>query len=249
MKIQFTFFMLLISNFSWSQVVSEVLIQGKVHVKSDFSSQIEVINVSNSKTARVDEKGIFFIKAKVNDVLLFHGSSLENKEIIIKLEHISSMKITVEMLPKVIELDEVLVKVRTDINAINLGIVSKDVKQYTPAERKLKTAGDFKPIHLLSLLGGSMPLDPLINKITGRTAMLKKGVIAERKEYDLYRVSLLYEDLYYINTLKIPQEYIKDFQYYLIEDPEFLAALNAKNRMLMLFLSSKLAVSYNKIVK
>jgi hypothetical protein len=60
---------------------------------------------------------------------------------------------------------------------------------------------------------------------------------------------LLYEDLYYINTLKIPQEYIKDFQYYLIEDPEFLAALNAKNRMLMLFLSSKLAVSYNKIVK
>jgi hypothetical protein len=34
---------------------------------------------------------------------------------------------------------------------------------------------------LLGLLGGSMPLDPLINKINGRTKRLKKLVVLEAK--------------------------------------------------------------------
>jgi hypothetical protein len=32
----------------------------------------------------------------------------------------------------------------------------KTFKKFTPAERKLQTAGDWKPIMLLGLLGGSM---------------------------------------------------------------------------------------------
>ena len=43
--------------------------------------------------------------------------------------------------------------------------------------------------------------------------------------------------------------YIDDFQRYIIEDKEFTAALKVKNRTMMLFLISKLAVNYNAIPK
>jgi hypothetical protein len=43
---------------------------------------------------------------------------------------------------------------------------------------------------LLGMIGGSMPLDPLINKINGRTKRLKKKVILERTKYKIFGVLL-----------------------------------------------------------
>jgi hypothetical protein len=53
-------------------------------------------------------------------------------------------------------------------------------KRYIYRKRRDWTASDFKPIMLLGMIGGSMPLDPLINKINGRTNDLKKKVILEK---------------------------------------------------------------------
>jgi hypothetical protein len=76
------------------------------------------------------------------------------------------------------QLDEVVIRRYNNINAVSLGLFSKPKIIY--ASRKLRTAGDFKPIMLLGLIS-SMPLDPLINKINGRTKRLKKEVILEKK--------------------------------------------------------------------
>jgi hypothetical protein len=232
MKRWILFFMLFTTPLIWSQSLREKQLIGKVQTDSIYLAAIEVVNLSNAKTTLTNQNGEFFILAKANDVLVLNSSSLEIKRVVVTAQQLVSGGIVIEMIPKAIALDEVVVSK----NPFEGTRLYPGQKTYTPAQRKLYTAR-------------SGILDRPLNWLSGRTAMLKKGVIAERKEYDLYRVSLLYEDLYYINTLKIPQEYIKDFQYYLIEDPEFLAALNAKNRMLMLFLSSKLAVSYNEIVK
>jgi hypothetical protein len=53
-----------------------------------------------------------------------------------------------------------------------LGITSAN-QNHIRQQKELRTAGDFKPIMLLGLIS-SMPLDPLINKINGRTKRLKK---------------------------------------------------------------------------
>jgi hypothetical protein len=50
------------------------------------------------------------------------------------------------------QLDEVVIRRYNNINAVSLGIIPNQ-KSYTPAERKLRTAGDFKPIMLLGLMG------------------------------------------------------------------------------------------------
>lgn len=55
------------------------------------------------------------------------------------------------------KLDDVYIKEKSEFNAVSLGIISKEIKPLSVNERRLYTAGDFKPIHLLSLLGGSAP--------------------------------------------------------------------------------------------
>ena len=73
-------------------------------------------------------------------------------------------------------LDEVFIASNSEFNAVSLGILKKEIKPLTPYERQLYTAGDFKPVHLLSILTGSLNVDPIINAITGRTKRLKKYI-------------------------------------------------------------------------
>jgi hypothetical protein len=64
----------------------------------------------------------------------------------------------------------------------------------------------------------------------------------------LEKISRLYEDSYFIDKLKIPQINIKGFQYYIIEDKEFVEALNSKNKTLATFLMGQLAVDYLELL-
>jgi hypothetical protein len=46
----------------------------------------------------------------------------------------------------------------------------------------------------------------------------------------MYRLEYLFGDKYYVETLKIPQDYIRGFQYYCIEDIDFVAAVSKRTR-------------------
>jgi hypothetical protein len=78
--------------------------------------------------------------------------------------------------------------------------------------------------------------------------MLKKEVVAEKKERLLLRLDGWFEEKFYTNSLKIPQEYIKGFHYFLIEDTDFVRALKAKNKTLTKFLMSKLSLNYKETI-
>ena len=211
---------------------NEKLLQGIIAADDALLSGIDVVNLGNEKVTVTNSKGEFSILAKADDILVFSSKSLEMRRVLIDEDDLKSGTITVNMYPKINELDEVIVK-KSPIEGVS---IIPGQKQYTPAERKLYTAT-------------TGILDVPINWMSGRTAMLKKEVVVERKERLLDKVGILYEDKYYIETLKIPEIYIDDFQRYIIEDKEFTAALKVKNRTMMLFLISKLAVNYNAIPK
>jgi hypothetical protein len=216
----------------WSQDRNEILIQGIIVADDALLSGIEVVNLGNEKVALTNRKGEFSILAKADDILVFSSKSLEMRRVLIDEDDLKSGTITVNMYPKINELNEVIVK-KSPIEGVS---IIPGQKQYTPAERKLHTAT-------------TGLLDAPINWMSGRTAMLKKEVAVERKERLLDKIGILYEDKYYIETLNIPEIYIDDFQRYIIEDKEFTAALKVKNRTMMLFLISKLAGNYNVIPK
>jgi hypothetical protein len=228
-------FLFLFCQMTFGQTVGEKLLRGKIVVESGNVGGVTIINLVNEKTTVSDGNGEFFILAKAEDLLVFSSVNLEYYRRIIEAEDLKPEVLTIKMTAKITELEEVIVNKHPEINAVSLGISPKGIKHYTPAERRLYTAS-------------STPIDALLNIMSGRTEMLKKGIEVEKKEHLLAKFDVLFENDYYTNTLKIPSDYIKGFQYYCIEDKKFAASLGSKNKTMTMFLIVPLAVKYNEII-
>ena len=219
--------------FAQTRIANEL--RGKITADSVAVDRITIENVTTDKITFSDVNGFFTIAVKEGDVLVFTAVNLEGLRMKIDKQDMLQEVITVKMLPRSIVLKEVIVS-ESSITAESSGIIPYGQKKYTPAERKLYTATS----------GGG--IDGLLNAISGRKAMLKKEILIEKKEQLLARIEFLFEDKYYIETLKIPADYIRGFQYYCIDDPGFANALRSKNKTMMMFLIVKLAENYNEII-
>ena len=234
-------------QFIAAQSKNEKWVNGQVTASS--GSPLESVNITNTSNKSIvvsDQYGHFTILAKGGDVLIFSTINYEVLRKMINTADFNLGSIIADLTPKSIELEEVVVNKHSDITAENLGIIPKDQVKLTTAERRLQTAGDFKPINLLGLLGGFLAVDPILNAINGKTKMLKKEVSVEKKEFLMVKLENLFDKSYYIQTLKIPEEFIRGFQYYCIEDVSFAQSLNDKNKTMSMFLIVILASEFNK---
>jgi len=233
-RFQFLFFLLL-CQITFGQTSGEKILHGKIVVASGSIEGVNVINLVNEKSTISDSNGEFYILAKAEDLLVFSSVNLEYYRKIIEQEDLKQEVLIIKMTSKIIELKEVIVNKHPEINAVSLGISPKGIKKYTPAERRLYTAT-------------STPGDALLNMISGRTAMLKKEIEVEKKYNLLAKIDALFEEEYYINTLKIPADYVKGFQFYCIEDEKLATALRSKNKTMTMFLIVPLAEKYNDLM-
>lgn len=228
-------FLFLLCQIVFGQTASEKIIHGKIIVESHTIAGVTIINLVNEKSTVSDSNGEFYILAKAEELLVFSSVNLEYYRRIIEEEDLKPELLIIKMTAKITELKEVIVNKHPEINAVALGISPKGIKKYTPAERKLYTAT-------------SGPVDILLNMMSGRTAMLKKELEVEKKEYLLALFSTIFDDNYFIKILKIPTDYIKGFQYYCVEDKKFAEVLKSKNKTKIEFLIVPLAVKYNEII-
>lgn len=225
-------------------------LSGKVIANSNDLENIYIVNLKSDKATLTERGGYFSIDANIGDTLIF--SAVQFKAIKIALSEIDFKKeiLFVEMEPLIRVLDEVRVNEYKNINAVSLGIISPNTKHYTPAERKLKAAGEephwYSP--LLIPLGG-MSVDGLLNSISGRTTMLKKELVVEKKETLMDKISDYYDEKYFTETLKIPPDYVKGFLFYIVEDEKFVEAVNSKNKTMATFVMNELAVNYIALIK
>ena len=223
----------------------EKVINGKIVCQKISIPNILITNLVNEKSCVSDEFGNFSILAKLDDMLVLVAENYYYKRKILEIEDFNIDRIIINIDKKIEVLNEVFVarNNNTQFNKQYSGI-----KSYTPAERRLTEAGDFKPTALLTgLVGLSLPLNPIINAISGRTTQLKKELTVERNEMLLEKIKYLYQDEYYIKKLKIQQEQITGFQYYVIYDFKLIAAVKAKNKTLINFRMIELAQEYNKL--
>lgn len=231
--LQLVLFFLVQVTFGQTEKIQEI--RGKISADSVLVDRVNVVNLTTEKATVSDAKGFFVLPVKIGDIIVFTAVNLETLRKKIDLQDLSKEFIAIQMIPKSIILKEVVVN-ESSITAESLGIIPYGQKKYTPAERKLYTATS----------GGG--IDGLLNAISGRKAMLKKEIAVEKKEQLLARIDVLFEDKYYTETLKIPSEYIKGFQYYCVDDVPFANALSTKNKTLVMFLIVKLAETYNEII-
>jgi hypothetical protein len=210
----------------------EKWVKGQVHLNTMPLEGINITNTFNKINVVSDQYGVFTILAKEGDILSFSAVNYVSLRKFINKQEFKLGNIVIDMVAESVELKEVIINDRSDITAENLGIIPRDQIKLTASERKLYTA--------------TSGTDVILNYLSGRTKMLKKELVVDKKEVLMRKLEFLFEDKYYIETLKIPEEQIKGFQYYCVEDLDLENALNSKNKTMSMFLIVGLASNYNK---
>lgn len=230
-------------------VLGQELLKGRVVSNAGDIEGIYVVNAQTEVMAITDAFGGFLIAAKTGDTLVFSSIQFKEYRVIISKENFSDLDFSVKLSPVIHQLQEVIIKRYDNINSVSLGIIPGDQKSYTAAERKLQTAtGLNATANAGTMAGGSVSADPLLNFISGRTAMLKKEVAVEKKEAFMKLLENMFKPEHFVDRLKIPLEYVKGFKYYAVDNDKFTAILNAKNRTTVEFLLGELAVKYKEII-
>ena len=157
----------------------ERLIFGTIICNLKTVENIQITNLVNEKSAISDPNGKFSILAKPDDMLVFSSINYEYKRKSLDTKDFENNNFIIELTKKIEQLDEVVVTKEIKLDAVKLGILDKPAKEYTVAERRLRTA---------TTGGGLVPLDPIINLITGRTKNLKKQIEVEKKEMLLTKI-------------------------------------------------------------
>lgn len=230
-KILFGLFLFLF----FQSVYSQTLLKGKVISEAFALENIAVINLTTNASAETLKEGYFSIMAKPKDTLLFSGMQVRGIQVVLEATDFSENLFFVKLKPQINQLEEVNVYKNFDFDPVKMRILSKPAKKYTPAERRIYEATSGS---------GIGPLNPILNAISGRTAMLKKELLIEKEERLMYRLSAIFEDEFYTENLKIPSEYIKEFQYYVINDANLIMQLKAKNNVMVAFVLGELSEKF-----
>ncbi|MDT8415016.1 MAG: hypothetical protein RQ735_06520 [Flavobacteriaceae bacterium] len=232
-------FLLLISSYGLAQKPSAL--QGYVMIDSLPVGGVTILNLTQNTTAKSNGYGFYVIKAKPTDTLIISSSSTGTHRYFLLPSDFEKPRFETNLSIAVNLLEEVEVTEYKSINAISLGIIPADFKKYTPAEKEVDAATNW------NFSDSGFSFDPILNFLSGRTKKLRKNLATERKYHDFVRVQSIYRDAYYIETLKIPEEKIAAFQYFLADDLAFMSAVRNKNQKMLNFWSLELANRFKKM--
>jgi hypothetical protein len=223
---------------------NDSIIKGKIIVETNDNDGITIVNISNKTNTISGNGGYFKIKAKLNDTIMFSAIHLVGKKHVVTKKDFGKDLLFIKLDIYTRHIKEIMVTNADDITAESLGLVPKGQKKYTPAERRVKTAGDWSGT---GINGSVLTLDPLLNAMSGRTKQLKAELEVERKEFLKSKINANFDSEFIMNQLHIPEEYIEGYIFYIVEDAELKAAAKAKNKTLINFRMSALAVDYLKL--
>ena len=202
-------------------------INGIVTINDEVVPDVIIENLTSGQRILTDNQGVFAINAQLGDSLSVAHPDHKFLMLVLGESDFAKDLLKVDLNQMAIELDDVMLEDFSHINAYDLGIIDHPVKIPTTYERRLHTTGDFKMIHLLSILGGSLQLDPIINKISGRTKRMKHYIKIERRLGDLDFLKEHYGN-YITTSLEIEEAELNRFLYYLVEETT-IAELIAQN--------------------
>lgn len=204
-----------------------------------------VINNITGTETKTNSQGNFTLPAKPGDRIAVYGKNIQVRVFTISEASFKDNPYVLSVEISTAELEELKINY---INSESLGIVPKGQKQYTVAERRLKTASEFKPSLMFFLMGGvSLPLDPIINAISGRTKMMKKNLATEGREFSIEGINDIYTPAQITEKLHVPEELVNGFIFYAVEDPECAEAIRVKNNELVKLRLMVLAEQYLKL--
>lgn len=249
MKFKILLILTFIQSFGFSQSTELTFLKGRIICPIKELGEVNIFNLRSESVTTSNESGSYSMFVKVGDTLQFQSLQIETKKIVIGKEDLTKPLLATTLVPKTIDLAEVEIKDHSNINAVSLRILDKPAKKYTPAERRLRTAEEFHWYSPLLIPVGGMSVDGILNSISGRTAMLQKEVAIERKERMMEKIENQYKQDYFTKKLRIPEEYVKGFLYYIADDTQLSVYIDKKNKGMAKFRLSELSTKYLGIIK
>jgi hypothetical protein len=217
-------------------------VQGKVFAGNAGVPEVLIVNFTGQAETRADSLGNFSLKMQVGDLLIVNDRRIETKKIRYTQDLLKNNLLLLEATLIAKELEEVVIN-RSTVTSQSLGIPMG--KKYTPAERRLRTAAGLDPTLGVGMMPGvSVSLDAIINAISGRTKMLKKELVVEKKELAMQKMETLFTEKYYVETLKLAPEQIPGFKYYAVEDTDFRQLLTEGNGYKIELKAAELSKNY-----
>jgi len=200
-------------------------IKGEIIASGDLVG-IHIINKTASKYTITNDFGEFLISAKLNDTIVVSGIQYVSKEILVTDVIMQTKAVNVNLEDDINFLDEVVVgkiltgSLMTDIensdakrelNFYDLGIPGYTGPKKTQSERRLYEA---------QTGGGIIPLNPLLNWISGRTKRLKEQIEREELEQAIAETKAKFsKSIFGDNTYS--ETWQNEYFYFCGDDPKF----------------------------
>jgi len=236
-------------------VAQEVItLRGQVLNDTISKSSLTVVNLSLQKGTTTNASGVFEILARENDTINVSAVQYESRQFVVNKTMFKRKKISLYLIPKVTALEEVNLSnidltgnILRDVGSTEfeikvrpkeLGIPENTAPERTVEERRYYTA---------VTSSGGIPLDGLINSITGRLKMLKRHIEVSRFTKKIQDTRVQFSDTVYMEKLKIPQELIEDFVYYTFEDENAKQYVDTGDALGLLDFMIEKSATYRKL--
>jgi hypothetical protein len=246
---------LLGSACSYSQDLNLALkeIKGRILENKIGISNVHIINLSAEDATISDADGFFSLPVREGDTLLISAIRYQRKTLQVSKKILESSMLEIPLEPFVNQLDEVVlwpynlsgdldqdlsnVPVDEPVTAASLGLPNAHAKVRTQSERKLIEA---------TTGSGLIPLNPILNAISGRTRMLKKRLARDRAYLQTEEVRSRFSDSLFVQELRIPEIRIPDFMYFCEVDPGFSTLAKSGDRFRMWEFFRRKSLEYRK---
>jgi len=217
-------------------------LEGTVVSKSEDIAGVHVINLTNEKATITNSNGFFSILASVNDTLMFSAVQYKKVYSIVSQNTLLQDNFIVYLRDEITELDEVILDQRTIVTAKSLGLPNADVEILPQSERLLYEADHGKLFPTIL----SLNFNKLLNRITGRTKMLKARVARDQQYERSQEIRNSYADSIFTTDLKIPRLRIEEFMLFCETDERFNEVSKSNNDFIIWDFLTKKSIAFKK---
>ncbi len=217
---------------------NEKTLIGLVLEEEEGIPDVHILNLTAKTATITNAEGRFQMRVQRGDTLLISAVRYMRRQIFITDAILQSEALRIPMEPFVNTLDEVVVSpydLTGDLNkdiqklpdkqlpsAISMGLPNARARKFTATENRLNEA---------TTGAGIVPLNPILNAISGRTKRLKKQLEIERRYQKMMKWRMEYPDSVITHQLNIPRTRIEDFMYFCEVDSEFEPIADSGNQL------------------
>jgi len=252
-------------------------IYGNVISNSLDLENIHVLNKNSKLGTITDTYGKFKIKAKENDTIIFSGIQFYYLEYPVQRVHITSKTMTVDLVQKINELEEVTVKHNLignlaidggnlkdsiskinkealDFSNIDLSLVSNINDEFS----RSRTSNNSQLMPSMNpnlLVITSLILTPIVKQVS-KIGATKRNIKKYERNFETKiqnapeKIRTVFGDSFFIETLEIPKENIEDFiAFCLPKGIAYLFVENKKIEMIEMFLEESKLYKNNLSLK